>query len=385
MIPMPATWSLGPIYLDANATTAQLPEVIAVVSHAAALGPANASSAHSVGDRAREIVEEAREVLCAVLGTDDEDGILFVSGGTEANNIVVNGFGKLPEAAMLCSGIEHASVLEPVLTHGGHLIPVDSNGIINVAALYAELQAVAGRPVLVSVQAANSETGVIQPLADIIRVCRGAPGDVYLHVDAAQAFGRVPVIIDGIDALTTSGHKLHAPLGSGFLYLSDRLADVLPRTLLGGGQERGFRSGTVNVPAIAGLKAAVETRFSDLPAAAAKMKEARDAFETRVLELVPVARVVAASVERLPNTTNIMFPGHEAMALMARLDIAGVICSNGSACSSMKPSASPVLRAMGLSERDALACLRFSFSVFNTSTEALTAAEIVAATVGALE
>jgi len=377
--------SLEPIYLDANATTAQLPEVIAAVSQAAALGPTNASSAHSLGDRAREMISQTREVLCKALGVDDEDGILFVSGGTEANNIVVNGFGKLPEALMLCSATEHASVLETVLNHGGRVIPVDADGVIDNSALYTELQAAARRPVLVSVQAANSETGVIQPLADIIDVCRGAPGEVYLHVDAAQAFGRMTIFIDGIDALTTSGHKLHAPLGSGFVYLSDRLADILPRTILGGGQERGFRSGTVNVPAIAGLKVAVETRFSDLPAAMAEMKQARDAFETRLLQLVPAAKVIGATAKRLPNTTNVMFPGQEAMALMARLDAAGVVCSNGSACSSMKPSASPVLRAMGLSEREALACLRFSFSVSNTSMEALTAAEIVAATVGAPE
>lgn len=385
MIPMFTDHSFIPIYLDANATTVQLPEVIAAVSTAAALGPANASSAHSAGDRAREIVLNTREVLREVLSADDEGGILFVSGGTEANNIVVNGFGKLPKALMLCSATEHASVVETVLSNRGQLIPVDANGVLDTSALHAELQAAGGRTVLVSVQAANSETGVIQPLSKIISICRGAPAEVYLHVDAAQAFGRMPIVIDGIDALTASGHKFHAPLGSGFLYLSDRLADILPRTVLGGGQERGFRSGTVNFPAIAGLKVAVEMRFFDLPMNIKRMKQARDAFEARVLELVSAAKVIGADVERLPNTSNIMFPGQEAMALMAQLDATGVICSNGSACSSMKPSASPVLRAMGLSERDALACLRFSFSVLNTPTEALTAAEIVAATVSVPE
>ncbi|MEZ0000955.1 cysteine desulfurase family protein [Sinorhizobium fredii] len=357
------------IYLDANATVCQLPEVARAVHATAALGPLNASSAHSRGDAARLILSEAKEAVCDALGGDDPENIIFVSGGTEANNIIINGLARLG-APMIATAVEHASVVEPVLAYGGTLIGVNSSGVLCLAALRQALnEAVGAQPVLVCVQAANSETGVIQPLVEIAELCAEYSGKVYLHVDAAQAFGRMPLSLTGIDSIAVSGHKFHAPLGSGFLYLSDRLADVLPRSVLGGGQERGFRSGTQNVPAIAGLDTAVRMRFARFEEIVSELTRLRDFFERLLLSVVPDARIIASKSARLPNTSNIMFRDVDALALMANLDGAGVICSNGSACSSMKPSPSRVLREMGLTESEAFSCLRFSFSEFNTLAE----------------
>lgn len=362
-------------YLDANATTAQSAEVADAVLRVAALGPLNASSAHSGGDAARRILADARDAVCDALSADDPDNVVFTSSGTEANNIVVNGFRAISGARVVVSAVEHASVAEPAT--GSAVVPVKSDGSLDLERLSVAVDAHGAGPVLVCVQAANSETGVVQPLEHIKALLAARPG-TYLHVDAAQALGRIALTADMADAISFSGHKLHAPIGTGFLYMSDEMFDFLPRTVLGGGQERGFRSGTQNVAGIAGLAAALRTRFSDFDAHVRRMALMRDAFEAVVLGEAGDAAVVAAASPRLPNTSNIMFPGREGLAMMAALDEAGVVCSNGSACSSMKPSASAVLRAMGMTEDEAFSCLRFSFSVQNEDSDAENAARIVA-------
>lgn len=362
-------------YFDANATTSMTPSVIEAVARTSAIGPLNPSSAHSAGDRARTVVADARDAVCDALGGDDPDSIVFVSGGTEGNNIVLNGFSRLPGATILFSSVEHASVSEPARLHGGIEVPVDRDGLVDLLKLSNVLSTIpAGRPVLVCIQAANSETGVIQPISEISSICSAAGSDVFLHVDAAQAFGRMVVDIGLIDSMTMSGHKLHAPAGSGFLYLSDRMADHLPRTILGGGQERGIRSGTENVAAIAGLAAAIAERFADLEGIRTTLAALRDQLEESLRREIPDISLVGAGSPRTPNTTNVLFPGVDAMALMSHLDELGIICSNGSACSSRKPSPSHVLTAMGLSERQAFSCLRFSLSVQNTPDEIVSAA-----------
>jgi cysteine desulfurase len=164
--------------------------------------------------------------------------------------------------------------------------------------------------------------------------------------------------------------------------MSDRLSDVLPRTILGGGQERGFRSGTQNVPGIVGLGVAVAERLQDFHSAVSKLAGLRGRFEDRLLKEIPDTKVICSDSPRLPNTSNVMFRGADADTLLAQLDAEGVICSNGSACSSMKPSASPVLRAVGLSEREAFQCLRFSFSVLNTIEEVDRAIPLIVEAVG---
>lgn len=369
--------SFLPIYLDANATTGQLASVAQAVQDTVALGPLNASSAHSLGDAARRILVNARETAAQVILADDPDNIIFTSSGTEANNLVINGFAAMSKARIACSAVEHLSVIAPCEANGGTVLPVGRDGIVDLSALESFLSSSKDdSPVLVCIQAANSETGVIQPIAEIKEVC--AKRDrTWLHVDAAQALGRIPVTAGIANSISASGHKLHGPLGVGMLYISEDLFDVLPVTARGGGQERGFRSGTQNLPGIAGFARALEVRFDDLDGAASSMSSMRNIFERAVVESVPGASVVGASSPRLPNTSNIMFPGNDAMALMARLDEAGVISSNGSACSSMRPVPSRILREMGLSEKEAYSCLRFSVSVQNTPDEIDRAARIV--------
>lgn len=358
-----------------------LPDVRKAWEECVAMGPVNASSAHSSGALGRRLLERARDVVCEALGADDPENVIFVSGGTEANNIVINGMSKVVQDVVV-SAVEHASVLEPaaqIATEGG-IISVSSSGVVDLAALegFLAVNDPGSSRALVCVQAANSETGVIQPIEQIAAICQAAPGEVYLHVDAAQAFGRIRFSIDGVDSVSFSGHKLHAPQGTGFLWLSDRMADALPRTILGGGQERGFRSGTQNVAGVAALAKAVETRFSNFDDDVERLRQLRNLFETRLLALVPDAAVVCSRSSRLPNTSNVMFRGADAQAVLAMLDADGVVCSNGSACSSMKPSASPVLRALGLSEKEAFNCLRFSFSILNTEDEVDAAVPLIA-------
>lgn len=371
------------MFFDANATTEMLAPVALAMAEAAAKGPLNASSAHSQGALARRLLAGARESICVALGYDDPENIIFVSSGTEANNIVVNGFYQL-NGSIITSAVEHASIAAPALAAGSSTtIPVGPDGVIQLNDLAKALsERSANDIVLVCVQAANSETGVLQPLEQVAALCRASVAQVYLHVDAAQAFGRIRLSTKFADSISFSGHKLHGPTGTGFLWMSDRLSDVLPRTILGGGQERGFRSGTQNVPGIVGLGVAVAERLQDFHSAVSKLAELRGRFEDRLLKEIPDTKVICSDSPRLPNTSNVMFRGADADTLLAQLDAEGVICSNGSACSSMKPSASPVLRAVGLSEREAFQCLRFSFSVLNTIEEVDRAIPLIVEAVG---
>jgi cysteine desulfurase len=363
-----------------------LPDVLKAWEECVAMGPLNASSAHSRGALGRRLLEKARDVVCNAIGADDPDNVIFTSGGTESNNIVINGMARMG-SRIAYSPVEHASVVEPALKSVYHnCLPVLPNGAFDVALLERALLgwcasvssgAQARNPILVCVQAANSETGVVQPLEHISAICRSVP-DVYLHVDAAQALGRIRMSSALADSIAFSGHKLHAPHGTGFLWLSDRMADVLPRTLLGGGQERGFRSGTQNVPGAVALAAAIELRSDYFEEHVSRLTTLRDRFEAALVAAVPDASVICARSVRLPNTTNVMFRGADAQSVLAMLDAEDVICSNGSACSSMKPSASPVLRALGFSEKEAFNCLRFSFSILNTENEVDIAVPLIA-------
>jgi cysteine desulfurase len=228
---------------------------------------------------------------------------------------------------------------------------------------------------LVSIQWANSETGVLQPIEAVADVCRLA--GVPLHVDAAQAVGRLPIDLQScpIDYLTFSGHKLHAPQGVGVIFARD--PDSLPPLLLGGGQEAGRRAGTENLPGIAGLRVACETRARHLPNAIAQMQKLRDRLEQGILASVPGVVVNAADSPRVCNTTNIRFPV-DGQALVAQLSAAGIVCSQTSACSSQSPEPSRVLTAIGLSRDEAFASVRFSFSYLNTEQDVDVAVNAIA-------
>lgn len=376
----------APIYLDHNATTKPLPEVIAIVSRTMAETWANPSSAHWLGGEARAVLERARDSICELVPGAYPEGVRFTSGGTEANNTVL--LGGEPASAWRCvitSAVEHASVLRPAeaLARRGIcllLLPVCPDGLIDPDELRKMATQAPAGPLLVSVQWANSETGVIQPIADLVNALRSVRADAFVHGDVAQAVGRIPVNVDasGVDAVSFSGHKIHGPHGTGALVLAAPDECRISPMLLGGGQEYGFRSGTHNLPGIAGLGLAAALRARDLVAAADQMRSTRDKFEAELAALVPEALVNGAGAPRLPNTSNIRFPGSDGMAIVARLDALGIACSQGSACTSGKPEPSHVLRAMGLSEAEAYSSVRFSFATLNNTDEALQAARAVA-------
>jgi len=379
----------GAIYLDANASTRPLPEVVDLVAEIMRGGPANPSSAHWLGGDARAHLERARDGVTSLLQGTLPEGVVFTSGGTEGNNAVLASHAKDGvRGTLITTVVEHPSVIRPAdrfARSGGNLItlPVSLDGRIDPGAVGAAVGGARG-PVTLSVQWANSETGVTQPMADIVAEARRARQDVFIHSDVAQAIGRVALDLGStpVDVVTFSGHKLHAPHGIGAIILLDPDDRRLQALIVGGGQERGLRSGTPNVAGAAGLGLAARLRASELAPVTQRLAMMRDSFERLVLDLVPKARVNGGGAPRVPNTSNILFPGVEAMELIARLDAAGIACSAGSACSAARPEPSHVLVAMGLSEDDAFSSVRFSYSLLNTLEEAERAARMIAQTVG---
>jgi len=364
------------INLDANATTATTASVQEAVLAAMRGLLGNPSSIHAFGAAARESLERARDEICLLIPGAFPEGIILTSGGTEANNAVLRG---IEGATVVTTNVEHPSVLRPAERSEAHrIVAVGADGRVDPSVLAGSIPE--DGAVIVSVQWANSETGIIQPIEDVVAAVRRRRPDAFIHVDAAQAIGRIPVSMDGIDALTFSGHKLHAPQGTGAIVLADPDDDRLSPLLLGGGQEGGWRSGTQNVPGAVGLGVALRERAERFAEATGVLRAMRDAFESAVVAAVPGARVNGGASPRVPNTTNILFPGIEGMALVARLDQNGVACSVGSACSSGRPEPSHVLRAMGLSEEEAYSSVRFSFSIMNTMKEVQMAVDIVSET-----
>lgn len=354
---------MGLVNLDNNATTQ--PSLLVRESVAEALSAdsfGNASSPNAHGARARQRIEAARDAVAALTGADPYQ-VLFTSGCTEANNIVLRLALENPRR-LITTQTEHASV-EEVATWleelGVEVVRLSgSDGRVKIDDVSAALERPAS---LVSIQWANSETGVLQPIREITQLCRRAC--VPFHVDAAQAVGREPIEFDalGLDYLTFSGHKLHAPQGVGALIARRR--DALPQLLRGGDQENGRRPGTENLPGITGLSAACEERAKEFQDAVSHMQYLRDCFEAGVLDAVPKARVNAGSAPRVCNTTNIRFP-IDGQALIAQLAASNVICSQTSACSSRSPKPSKVLTNIGLGQEEAYRSVRFSFSFMNS-------------------
>lgn len=377
------------IDLDANATTRPLEDVVDLVTRVMRNGGANPSSAHWLGDAARTILERARDGVASLVPGSLSEGVIFTSGGTEGNNAVLIPADRDARGmTLVTTAVEHLSVLRPAQSFarsGGTvvLLPVSPDGLADPDALGRAVRSATG-PVLVSIQWANSETGVVQPVAELAAQARRARPEAFVHSDVAQAIGRVSLDLDaaGIDVVTFSGHKLHGPQGSGAIVLREPDDGRMAPLLLGGGQERGFRSGTQNVAGAAGLGLAAELRALNLGLVMRRLAAMRDAFERQVLNRVPRARVNGGAAQRVPNTSSIRFPGLEGMELAARLDARGLACSVGSACSAARPEPSHVLTAMGLSEAEAFSSVRFSFSVLNTMDEATQAAGLVADTVG---
>lgn len=326
-------------YLDYNAGAPLRPEVRAAML-AALAAPGNPSSVHAEGRAARARLEQAREAVAALIGARPP-ALLFTSGGTEANALALTGSGR---PRVLVAAGEHASVLEAV--PGAERLPLDGEGRVVPEALAAALAA-DPRPALVSVQLANSETGVIQPLERVAEIARAA--GALLHCDAVQAAGKLPIAVAalGVDLLSLSAHKLGGPPGVGALWLREGLE--LAPLLRGGGQERRRRAGTENLPGIAGFGAAAAAAAGELERASL-LAAWRDGLERRLLAAEPQARIFGAGAPRLANTSCLASPRLTAELQLMALDLAGFAVSSGSACSSGKVGPSHVLAAMGVPE-----------------------------------
>jgi cysteine desulfurase len=365
-------------YLDHAATTAVRPEVAArYAEELTRLG--NPSSLHTAGREARRRLEEAREQLAAALGARPGE-VVFTSGGTEADNLAVKGAWwarRADRVALAVSAVEHHAVLEAAAWLAAHegvqvdRLPVGADGVLDLAAAEDLLARRAGRVALVSVMWANNETGVLQPVPEVVELARRHGAAV--HTDAVQAVGHVPVDFapGGPDALTLSGHKLGAPVGTGALLARRELALVPVEH--GGGQERGVRSGTIAVAGARALALAVELAVAEVVDEGRRLRALRDRLATGVLAAVPGARLTGpppgpGSDPRLPGTVHLTVDGADADALLLGLDLAGVAASSGSACQAGVQEASHVLLAMGRDEDAARSALRLSLG--RTSTDA---------------
>ena len=360
------------VYMDANATTPLLPEVVEAMRPYWMEHFGNASSIHQQGQRARTAVDQAREILAEFFGCHAAE-VVFTSGGTEGDNTAL--FGLLhPGDHLITTSIEHSAVLAAAdrLAHDGiettRIDPLP-NGLIDPMDI---LRAIRPNTRLISVMLANNETGVIQPVEEIGRIA--AQTGVFFHIDAVQGAGKVPIDVKkiGCHILTISGHKMHAPKGIGAMYV--RRGAPLDPLMVGGSHERRRRAGTENVPSIVGLGKAAELAMHSLETGVMyRLAGLRDRLERGLLAEIPGTGVNGANADgtiapRAANTSNIWFGQLEGEALVIALDLKGLAVSGGSACHSGATEPSHVLMAMGLDKTRARASLRFS--LLKTATEA---------------
>ena len=360
------------IYLDHNATTPLLPEVIDRMTGALREEFGNPSSVHHFGQQAKAAIDEARTDVATLLGADPSE-VLFTSGGTESDNIAIRGAAEALEATgrrhLIASSIEHEAVLNTLkaLAKRGWrttLLPVDQTGI---AAPDALRTALAGDTALVSVMHANNEIGTIQPIAELARIAhdRGA----LFHTDAVQSAAKLPISVRslGVDMLSISAHKFYGPKGVGALWIRRGLR-VLP-LLTGGRQERSRRAGTENVAGIVGMGVAARLARGKMADEGTRLSALRDRLEAEILAAVPGTAVNGAREPRVPNTTNVTFDRVEAESLLIALDLEGIAVSTGSACSSGTLEPSHVLKAMGFNAHRAQNSIRFSLGASSTDAE----------------
>lgn len=375
------------VYLDHAATTPMTDVAVeAMTSHLREVG--NASSLHASGRRARRVVEESRETVAQALGCRPGE-VVFTSGGTEADNLAVKGLYWARRDAdprrtrILATAVEHHAVLDALAwleEHEGavvELLPVDEAGRLVVEALRASVEREPESVALVTVMWANNEVGTLQPVGDVVAIAR--PHGIPVHTDAVQAVGTTPVdfAASGVDALSLSGHKVGGPQGVGALVV--RREVELAALVHGGGQERDVRSGTLDVPAIAGFAAAVELAVKEQSEHAARLTALRDDLVDAVRRAVPDAVLNGDAVDRLPGNAHLSFPGCEGDSLLMLLDARGIECSTGSACSAGVPQPSHVLLAMGRSSEEARSSLRFSLGHTSSAADV----EAVAGAIGA--
>jgi cysteine desulfurase len=354
------------VYLDNAATTPVRPEVLeAMLPYLGQVAFGNPSSAHRFGRAARAGIEAAKRQVAEAVGSEPNQ-VIFTSGGTEADNLAIIGGalaaqGRGGPFRVAVSATEHKAALaaaHAVKHLGGDeiILPVTASGIVDDAALDATL---ARGVALVSVMWVNNEVGTVQPVARIAQRCRDA--GVSFHTDAVQAFGKLPVSLRDVPCtlLTLSGHKIGAPKGVGALIVRDRQA--VEAIIHGGSQQFGIRPGTENVPGIVALGAAAELAAREQGALAARLAELHADLERRLVEIVPDAMINGWQGERAPHVSNVSIPGTDSEAMLMHLDLAGIACSAGSACSTGTVEPSHVLTAMGVPRELGMAALRFSF------------------------
>ncbi|MDD3974524.1 MAG: cysteine desulfurase NifS [Methanothrix soehngenii] len=367
------------IYMDHSATTPVAPEVLAAMLPYFGEKFGNASSLHRSGREAKEALEDSREKVAALLGARAEE-IIFTSGGTESDNLALKGIARKNRKLgkhIITTQIEHPAILETcrALEKDGFevtYLPVTGEGLVELSTLEASI-----RPdtILISVMHANNEVGTIQPLEEIGRLA--AERDIYLHSDAVQSVGKIPVNVDdlGVDLLSLSAHKLYGPKGVGALYI--RKGTKLESIIQGGGHERRLRSGTENISGIVGLARAAELAERDMPREAERLAGLRDRLAELVLGKVKEAWINGTMKKRLPGNLNFGFRYVEGESLLLFLDSKGICVSTGSACSSHKLEPSHVLMSLGLKAEECHGSLRITLGMSNTLDEVEYVAESI--------
>lgn len=360
------------IYLDYNATTPMRPEVLEAMTPYFGARFGNANSIHGWGREARRALEEAREVVASAVGARGKESIVFVSSGTEADNLALKGAAWGARARgrhIVTSAVEHHAVLNTCrrLEEDGFevtYLPVDGEGALDPEAVRRSLRA---DTTVISLMHANNETGIISPIAEIGQLARER--GIVFHTDAVQTFGRLPIHVEslGVDLLSLSGHKIYGPKGIGALYV--RPGTRMVPHMHGGQQERGRRAGTENVAAAVGLARAAEASAASMQIETDRLKTLRDRLEAGILGQIEGARRNGHHDRRLPNTSNISFRGADEESLVLALDLEGVAVSAGAACTSGSLDPSHVLEAMGRRPEIDGGALRFSLGAGTTEAE----------------
>ncbi|MDE7422924.1 MAG: cysteine desulfurase [Lachnospiraceae bacterium] len=363
-------------YLDNAATTIPFPEVREIMMQTMETDYGNPSSMHQLGVDAEKYIKNAKEIIAKSLKVEEKE-IVFTSGGTESNNQALIGTAfanKRKGMHLITTNIEHASIHNPMLFLEDcgfrvSYISVDKNGHVNMDEL---LDAICEETILVSIMYVNNEIGAVEDIASIAKKIKEKKKDLIFHVDAIQAYGKYPIYPKrmGIDLLSVSGHKIHGPKGIGFLYIKDKLK--INPYIYGGGQQRGMRSGTENVPGIAGLGMAVKLIYENQEEKREKLYELKQYFIDKITLLEDVFINGMEDMElkdTAPHVVSVCAKGIGSEVLLHALEDKGVYVSSGSACSSNHPALSGTLQAIGLEKQMVESTIRFSFSIFTTKEE----------------
>lgn len=369
------------IYFDNNSTTHLLPEIKEKLHEAIDSQLGNPESLDQLGKSAKAIIEESRFNIAALLGTV-QSKIIFTSSGSESNAIAIHSAVKnCSRKKIVCSQIEHTSIhktLEFLALEGYDIKMIKTlpSGIIDIVHAKSLID---NNTALVSVQLVNNETGVIQPVAELAKLSKNAKA--LFHCDGAQALGKMDFEIEelGCDYFTFTAHKIHGPKGVGGIWVSGKIDRVYP-LICGGSQEFGRRGGTQNLLGIIGFGTAAKIRHRNSQKVSEYVKQLRDTFEEKLLEVCPVICINGKESPRICNTSNIQFKEVDGKALFLRLLQNNIVCSQTSACTAQYPEPSKTLRAMGLTYEEAFNSIRFSFSEMNTLQEVFTAVDTISAT-----